>query len=92
MAHTPAVKTDPRSKTKQNTREENVAAKHTAPTSVQPVTPGEEQEDAHLTGARRSLQRRMLGLNFEQAQRHPDTPAGQHSTGSFTSENEKKKK
>jgi hypothetical protein len=60
-----------------------------APTAVQPGEP----EDAHLTGARRSLQRRVLGLNVRgsrsgsgqaQAERHPDTPPGIHSTGSFT--------
>lgn len=72
-------------------------------TSVHPVEP----EDAHLTGTKRSLQRRVLGLNVEgqqpadqqapqhaentsaghpgqQAQPHPETPAGQHATGSFT--------
>jgi hypothetical protein len=91
MAHTSAGKAESRSKAKQNAQEENVASKHEAPTSVQPVIPEKEPEDAHLTGARRSLQRRMLGLNFKQAQRHPDTPAGQHSTGSFTDGNEKKK-
>lgn len=50
--------------------------------SVHPVEP----EDAQLTGTSRSLQRRVLGLNVEgrQAEQHPETPAGQHATGSFT--------
>lgn len=45
-----------------------------------------EPEDAQVTGTSRSLQRRVLGLNVEggQAQQHPETPAGQHATGSFT--------
>lgn len=53
-------------------------------TSVHPVEP----EDAYLTGTSRSLQRRVLGLNVDgegrgQANQHPETPAGQHATGSF---------
>ena len=45
-----------------------------------------EPEDARVTGTTRSLQRRVLGLNVDggQAQQHPETPAGQHATGSFT--------
>jgi len=52
-----------------------------APLSVQSVEP----EDAKLTGVSRSLQRRLLGLNIEgkAAKRHPETPPGQHATGSF---------
>jgi hypothetical protein len=51
-------------------------------TSVQPTEP----QDARVTGASRSLQRPLLGLNVErgQNQEHPETPAGQHATGSFT--------
>jgi hypothetical protein len=65
--------------------EDEKAAKHQAPTSVQPVEP----EDAYLTGVSRSLQRRLLGLNVDggqgQAKPHPEaTAAGLHSTGSFT--------
>lgn len=50
--------------------------------SVHPVEP----EDAHVTGTSRSLQRRVLGLNVNdgQAKQHPQTPAGQHATGSFS--------
>jgi hypothetical protein len=53
-----------------------------AATSVQHAEP----EDAYLTGGRRNLQRRVLGLNVEagQAQRAPEKSAGLHSTGSFT--------
>jgi hypothetical protein len=56
-----------------------------------------EAEDAYLTGASRSLQRRVLGLNVaspmssalagepgSQAQPHPEQVAGQHATGSHT--------
>jgi len=62
-------------------REEKAEAQQPSP-SVHPVEP----EDAQLTGTSRSLQRRVLGLNVEdgQAQEHPETPAGQHATGSFT--------
>lgn len=54
--------------------------------SVQPSAPPVEPEDAYLTGTSRSLQRRVLGLNVDghHAQQHPETPAGQHATGSFT--------
>ena len=61
--------------------------------SVHPI----EAEDAYLTGASRSLQRRVLGLNVansmngtrggepgSQAQPHPEQVAGQHATGSHT--------
>lgn len=67
--------------------------------SVHPVEP----EDAYLTGTSRSLQRRVLGLNVDdnqdsdspgqpghQAEEHPDTPAGQHATGSFTDKKRKR--
>jgi hypothetical protein len=65
--------------------EDERAAKHQAPTGVQPVEP----EDAYLTGVSRSLQRRLLGLNVEgsqgQSRPHPEATAeGLHSTGSFT--------
>ena len=52
-----------------------------------------QPKDAHLVGAGREEQIRLLKKNVEegQAERHPDLPAGQHATGSFTGENEKKK-
>jgi hypothetical protein len=48
-------------------------------------TPGSEAEHTE--------QRRVLEMNVKggQAHRHPDTPAGIHSTGSFTGENKHKK-
>jgi len=62
-----------------------------ASTSVQPIEP----EDAYLTGGKRSLQRRVLGLNVDddhgQAQRNPATPGGQHATGSFPDASESTK-
>jgi hypothetical protein len=65
-------------------QEETDASKQEAPAGVQTVEP----EDAHLTGGSKSHQRRVLGLNVDdeagQAQRHPETSAGQHATGSFT--------
>lgn len=61
--------------------------------SVQPSPPPVEPEDAYLTGTSRSLQRRVLGLNVDghHAQQHPETPAGQHATGSFTDKETTKK-
>jgi hypothetical protein len=52
-----------------------------------------QPKDAHLVGAGHEEQQRLLKKNVEegQAERHPDLPAGQHATGSFTGENEKKK-
>ncbi len=52
-----------------------------AATSVQPV----ESEAPSQTGGK-GAEHRALDLNVagKQAQRHPDTPAGQHATGSFT--------
>jgi hypothetical protein len=49
-------------------------------------------EDAPAAGGKDGLQRRVLNLNVDggQAQRQPDTPAGQHATGSFTDEASKK--
>jgi hypothetical protein len=59
---------------------------HQQQASVQPSAPPVEPEDAYLTGTSRSLQRRVLGLNVDghHAQQHPESPAGQHATGSFT--------
>ena len=69
-------------------QEEKASAQQPA-TSVHPVEP----EDARVTGTSRSLQRRVLGLNVDggHGQRHPETPAGQHATGSFTGETGRKK-
>ena len=65
-------------------------AKHEAPAGVQSV----ETEDPHQVGAGRAQQHESLKQNVEggQGQRHPETPAGQHATGSFTGENSAKKK
>lgn len=62
--------------------EEHLASRQTSPASVQL----QEPEDAHLTGASRSLQRRLLGLNIESSsgKKHPASAPGQHATGSFT--------
>ncbi len=92
MARNTIAKIDTKHKAKQKKAEENAAAESSSPMSVQSVQPSKESQDAHLAGARRSDQRRLLNLNVEQGQRHPETPAGLHSTGSFTGENEKKKK
>jgi hypothetical protein len=73
--------------------EEQASAERSAPTSVQPSHTPVQPDEAHLTGAGDKERRRLLKENVEggQAERHPDLPAGQHATGSFTGENEKKK-
>lgn len=57
---------------------------HPASTSVQPVEPSEDSDRIQNAPD----QQEGLRLNVEgptpQAERHPDLPAGQHATGSFT--------
>jgi hypothetical protein len=74
--------------------EEHASAKQSAPTSVQPAPTPVQPDEAHLTGAGDKEQHRLLKQNVEegQAERHPDLPAGLHSTGSFTGENKRKGK
>ncbi len=78
---------------KKHKAEEEASAKRSAPTSVQPEHTPVQPEEARLSGAGSKEQRRLLKKNVEEgrAERHPDVPAGLHSTGSFTGENEKKK-
>jgi hypothetical protein len=88
-----SAKANPKEHVKQSPQEEEKTAKKIAPTAVQPThTPG--PDDAHRLHDSHSQQRKVLEMNVKggQAQRHPDTPAGIHSTGSFTGENENKKK
>ena len=49
--------------------------------------------DARTIAASRSQQPGVLSMNTEggQSQRHPETPAGQHATGSFPESSETKK-
>ena len=74
--------------------EEKASAKQSAPTSVQPANKPMQPEESRLSGARQKEQHRLLEENIEKgtAERHPELPAGLHSTGSFTGENEKKEK
>ena len=81
---------------------EDNASTQQPPSSVHLIEP----EDAYLTGASRSLQRRVLGLNVgssptrgaragepgNQAQPHPEQVAGQHATGSHTGGSSRRKK
>jgi hypothetical protein len=73
--------------------EEHASAEQAAPTSVQPGPTPVKNHEAHTVGAGREEQNRLLKDNFEKgrAQPHPDVPAGQHATGSFTGENKNKK-
>jgi hypothetical protein len=68
----------------------NTSGKHEAPTGVQPV----ETEDPRHVGGGHADQQESLKHNVQggQAERHPDTPAGQHATGSFTEEPAENKK
>jgi hypothetical protein len=65
-----------------HTHKEKQEPTHQAPTQVQPVEP----EDASRAGDRYEQQKEQLQKNVVhgQTQRHPETPAGQHATGSFT--------
>ncbi|HEX4007985.1 MAG TPA: hypothetical protein VHX60_17560 [Acidobacteriaceae bacterium] len=74
----------------QNQDKAQVHAQESGP-SVHPVEPPVEPEDAQITGTSRSLQRRVMGLNVEDRQQHPETAAGQHATGSFTGDRGKPK-
>ena len=58
-------------------------------TSVHPIEP----EDPKVTSISHSEQKRVLRQNVEdgQARQHPETPAGQHATGSFSTGTEKKR-
>jgi hypothetical protein len=93
MPRSAASKSDTKSHSTQRT-EEDAAAKQSAPTSVQPPHTPVQPDEAHLAGAGRKEQIRLLKTNVEEggAESHPDLPAGQHSTGSFTGENRNKKK
>ncbi|HEY0796375.1 MAG TPA: hypothetical protein VGD64_11395 [Acidisarcina sp.] len=57
-------------------------------TSEPAATSVQSAESQDTTGGRGSSQKHALKLNVEgqQGQRHPDTPAGQHATGSFIDE------
>ncbi|QNI31833.1 hypothetical protein H7849_22815 [Alloacidobacterium dinghuense] len=72
--------------------EEDASAKRSSPTSVQPEHTPVQPQEARLTGAGEKEKQRLLKESVEKgsAERHPDLPAGLHSTGSFTGENEKK--
>jgi hypothetical protein len=89
-----SMKTSPKMHAKKHSqKEEHARTTIVAPTGVQPThTPG--PDDAHKTHDTHGEQRRVLEHSVKggQAQRHPDTPAGIHSTGSFTGENDRKKK
>ena len=75
-------------------KSEEKASAQQPETSVNPVEPPVEPDDAQITGTSRSLQRRVLGLNVggKQAQQPKGTPAAQHATGSFTGSPRGKKK
>ena len=74
--------------------QEHASAKRAAPTSVQSGPVPVNDKEAQLTGAGREELQRLLKDNYEKgkAMPHPDVPAGQHATGSFTGENKNKKK
>lgn len=62
--------------------EERAASHHHPPASVQAI----EAEDPKQSGGHPELLRRVLSENVESgaAEQHPESPAGQHATGSFT--------
>jgi hypothetical protein len=73
MAHADSTKT---------AHDEHEKESTTAPTGVQPLQTDDTSGSAdHHTEQREHLQR---NVTEGQAERHPETPAGQHATGSFT--------
>ena len=62
--------------------EDQAKSHHHPPSSVQPV----EAEDPKESAGDQHLQKRILNETVEggAASQHPDSPAGQHATGSFT--------
>lgn len=60
-------------------------------TSVHPVEPSAEADDARSAGSNRG-KRKVLQMNVRggQAQQPKGTPAAQHATGSFTGRSRKK--
>jgi hypothetical protein len=63
---------------------ENATAHKSSP-SVQPVEPPKEAHHGQASDDTHQLQRRVLHDNSasRQNEQHPETPAGQHATGSF---------
>ncbi len=61
---------------------ERAVSLYRPPASVQPV----EAEDPKESAGDHRLQKKVLNENVEGgvAQQHPESPAGQHATGSFT--------
>ncbi len=61
---------------------ERAASHHRPPASVQPV----EAEDPKESAGDHHRQKKVLNENVEDgaALQHPESPAGQHATGSFT--------
>jgi hypothetical protein len=68
---------------------EDSSAQTSATPSVHPTEPSTEQEGAPGTNTRNQQQHLHQNVKGGQAQQHPESPAGQHATGSFT--NEKKR-
>ena len=64
------------------TAAERAASHHHPPASVQPV----EAEDPKQSGGHTPLQKRILNESVEggAGEQRPESPAGQHATGSFT--------
>ena len=91
MPHSSATKNHSKSESQQKPdprshQHEHDSSAQQPQTSVHPVGP----KDKRATGTSRS-QREALQDNVAggQAQQHPETPAGQHATGSFPTGTEK---
>jgi len=65
----------------QGSRQQKEAPSQKPATSVNPIQP----QDQRATGANGAMKAKVLRYNTEagHARRHPETPAGQHATGSF---------
>ncbi|MFP5226181.1 MAG: hypothetical protein ACLGXA_01030 [Acidobacteriota bacterium] len=93
MTHSSSAKTSAGSESHQkpdprSAQHEQESSAQQSQTSVHPVEP----EDKRAAGTSGSRQNEILQQNVGegQAKRHPETPAGQHATGSFPTGTEKK--
>lgn len=82
MAHSDAHdRRDPKS----SVQPERPGAPSSSP-SVHPTPPSTEENGAPATAPQDQQRHLHHNSGGKQAQQHPDAPAGQHATGSFTNE------
>jgi hypothetical protein len=77
-----------RTKQHSDQQEPESAPTHKSAPSVQPVEPPTEPHHGQAANDPHRSRHLVLRLNTEghQGEQHPETPAGQHATGSFTTD------